>query len=63
MLALLYLFAHLDRANIGNAKIEGLATELNLSNQQWNIILAIFFVPYILFGGSANASLIVFPYR
>lgn len=28
MLALLYLVSHLDRANIGNAKIEGLAEDL-----------------------------------
>jgi hypothetical protein len=28
MLAVLYLVSHLDRANIGNAKIEGLAEDL-----------------------------------
>jgi hypothetical protein len=28
MLAILYLISHLDRANIGNAKIEGLAEDL-----------------------------------
>ncbi len=28
MLAILYLVSHLDRANIGNAKIEGLAEDL-----------------------------------
>lgn len=30
MLALLYLIAHLDRANIGNAKIEGIEADLGM---------------------------------
>jgi hypothetical protein len=69
MLAILYLISHLDRANIGNAKIEGLAEDLGcklmtrrcgdsedttdcllVDNIQWNIILSLFFVPYILLG-------------
>lgn len=52
MLAVLYLISHLDRANIGNAKIEGLADDLNLDGVQWNIALSLFFVPYILLGES-----------
>jgi hypothetical protein len=50
MLAVLYLISHLDRANIGNAKIEGLTKDLELSGIQWNIVLSIFFVPYVLLG-------------
>ena len=50
MLAVLYLISHLDRANIGNAKIEGLTKDLGLSGIQWNIVLSIFFVPYVLLG-------------
>lgn len=50
MLAVLYLISHLDRANIGNAKIEGLAEDLKLSGVQWNIALSLFFVPYVLLG-------------
>lgn len=50
MLAILYLISHLDRANIGNAKIEGLAEDLNLDGVQWNIALSLFFVPYVLLG-------------
>ena len=42
MLAVLYLISHLDRANIGNAKIEGLLSDLNMSGTQYNIALAIF---------------------
>ena len=41
MLALLYLIAHIDRANIGNAKIEGLTEDLNLTGVQYNIVLSI----------------------
>lgn len=37
VLALLYLAAHIDRANIGNAKIEGLTTDLGLTGIQYNI--------------------------
>lgn len=50
MLAFLYLIAFLDRANIGNAKIEGLMEDLQLSGEQYNIALSVFFVPYILLG-------------
>lgn len=37
VLALLYLASHIDRANIGNAKIEGLTTDLNMDGIQYNI--------------------------
>lgn len=48
MLASLYLISHLDRSNIGNAKIEGIDTDLGITGIQWNIVLSLFFVPYIL---------------
>ncbi|OQE36783.1 hypothetical protein PENCOP_c011G00621 [Penicillium coprophilum] len=48
VLMVLYLCSYIDRANIGNAKIEGLLPDLNMSGTQYNIALAIFFVPYIL---------------
>ncbi|KAG6364770.1 hypothetical protein INS49_006374 [Diaporthe citri] len=47
VLTILYLIAHIDRANIGNAKIEGLIEDLGLTGAEYNISLAIFFVPYI----------------
>lgn len=37
VLALLYLISHIDRANIGNAKIEGLAEDLGMDGIQYNI--------------------------
>lgn len=36
IMSLLYLLAFLDRGNIGNAKIEGLAEDLRLSGSQYN---------------------------
>ncbi|CAH0003311.1 unnamed protein product [Clonostachys byssicola] len=56
-LSFLYLISYLDRANIGNANIEGLSEDLGLSGTQYNICLAIFFVPYILLEIPANMIL------
>lgn len=41
MLALLYLICHIDRANIGNAKIEGMVEDLNMTGVQYNTILSV----------------------
>lgn len=41
MLAALYLISHIDRANIGNAKIEGMVPDLGMSSLQYNIVLSI----------------------
>ncbi|KAK2473357.1 hypothetical protein H9L39_15532 [Fusarium oxysporum f. sp. albedinis] len=60
MLAFLYLIAYLDRANIGNAKIEGLMEDLNLNGTQYNIALSVFFVPYILLEMPSNTLLLRF---
>lgn len=49
-MSVLYLLAHIDRGNVGNAKIEGMDTDLGLVGNQYNIISTIFFVPYIIFG-------------
>ncbi|KAF2705033.1 MFS transporter-like protein [Pleomassaria siparia CBS 279.74] len=46
---LLYLLSYLDRSNIGNAKIAGLDTDLNLSSSQYQWLLTIFYVSYIVF--------------
>ncbi|THZ76163.1 MFS general substrate transporter [Aureobasidium pullulans] len=48
MLSVLYLMAHIDRANIGNAKIEGMIEDLGMTGVQYNIVLSIFFIPYVL---------------
>lgn len=38
----------------GNAKIEGLEASLNMSGTDYNVALAIFFIPYIIFGEFTN---------
>lgn len=43
---ILYLLSFLDRGNIGNAKIEGLGDDLNLTGNQYNLCLTIFFIFY-----------------
>ncbi|KAL4888508.1 major facilitator superfamily domain-containing protein [Aspergillus ambiguus] len=57
MLALLYLISHIDRANIGNAKIEGMIQDLNMTGVQYNTVLSIFFVPYVLLEVPSNMLL------
>ncbi|OCH90976.1 MFS general substrate transporter [Obba rivulosa] len=47
-LALLWLASFIDRTNIGNANIAGLPQDLHLHGKQFNIALAVFYVPYIL---------------
>lgn len=45
----LWLLAFIDRSNIGNARIDGLADQLHLQDStKFNITLAVFYVPYIL---------------
>jgi sugar phosphate permease len=48
ILFILYMFAFLDRVNIGNAKIQGLTKDLHMSGTQYNVASMILFVPYIL---------------
>ncbi|KAH6874389.1 major facilitator superfamily domain-containing protein [Thelonectria olida] len=57
MLALLYLICHIDRANIGNAKIEGMVDDLGMTGVQYNTVLSIFFIPYVLFEIPSNIVL------
>ena len=54
MIFVLYLLAFVDRINIGNAKIEGLQADLNMTGTEYNIALFIFFIPYILFEIPSN---------
>ncbi|KAG9951537.1 MFS general substrate transporter, partial [Aureobasidium melanogenum] len=48
-LALLYLLSFLDRSNIGNAKVAGLSTSLNLRPAQFEWLLTGFYISYICF--------------
>ncbi|GAO47882.1 hypothetical protein G7K_2078-t1 [Saitoella complicata NRRL Y-17804] len=56
-LSFLYLLSFLDRANIGNAKIEGLDKDLNMTDQQYLWTLTAFFFPYALFEVPSNILL------
>jgi MFS family permease len=47
-ICLLYLLAFIDRVNISNAKVYGMAEDLNLTGTQYNTALTIFFVPYVV---------------
>ncbi|KIW11224.1 hypothetical protein PV08_10524 [Exophiala spinifera] len=57
VMALLYVVSQVDRANLGNAKIEGLDKDLGLTGNQYNIASTIFFVPYIIFEVPSNVVL------
>ncbi|KAI0332181.1 MFS general substrate transporter [Cubamyces sp. BRFM 1775] len=43
---LLYLVSYLDRGSIGNAKLQGLTTQLDLTGDRYNIALTMFYLFY-----------------
>jgi hypothetical protein len=47
--SLLYLFCFIDRANIGNARLAGLEKDLKLAGYDYNAVLSVFYVSYIIF--------------
>jgi hypothetical protein len=49
MLALMYLFNALDKGNLGNAKTDGMDIDLGFKGNQYNTMLSIFYVPYVIF--------------
>ncbi|KAJ4466260.1 inner membrane transporter yfaV [Lentinula aciculospora] len=57
ILCLMYLMSFMDRGNIGNAKLQGLTTQLNLTGNQYNIALTMYFIPYCIFECPANLVL------
>lgn len=56
-LALLYLLSFLDRTNIGNARLDTLEADLNMSGLQYNHALAIFFPFYVLAEVPSNMAM------
>ena len=54
----IWLCAFIDRSNIGNAKIDGLDTDLKLTSTKFNTALVVFYVPYILVDVCACQSLL-----
>ncbi|RHZ55314.1 allantoate permease family MFS transporter [Aspergillus thermomutatus] len=57
ILTLLFMFAFLDRINIGNARLMGLEKDLGMTGHEYNIALFVFFIPYILFEVPSNMLL------
>jgi len=55
--SLLYLLSFLDRANIGNAKVAGMAKDADLTGFHYNTIAAVFFIPYALAEVPSNIAL------
>jgi len=53
----IFLMAYMDRGNIGNARLEGLDTQLRLKGYDFNIALLVFFIPYMLFESPSNLLL------
>ncbi|KAL8898747.1 MAG: hypothetical protein Q9207_006547 [Kuettlingeria erythrocarpa] len=49
-----WLLAFIDRSNIGNARIDGLATDLKLDGNKFNIALTVFYIPYVLVDVPSN---------
>lgn len=49
MLAVMYLFNAIDKGNLGNAQTNGLGRELGLGDGQYNLVVSVFFVPYVVF--------------
>jgi MFS family permease len=49
--------SYIDRTNVGNAKLFGALTDMNLTGQQWNTALAVFFVTYSFGAVPANIAL------
>lgn len=51
----IWLFAFIDRSNIGNAKIVGLPEDLGISSgTSFNVALLVFYIPYILVDVPSN---------
>ncbi|KAF8815171.1 MFS general substrate transporter [Phlegmacium glaucopus] len=47
MMTMFYFLLYLDRTNIGNARVAGLQKDLHLTDEQYQICLSVFYVPYI----------------
>ncbi|KAI1378852.1 major facilitator superfamily domain-containing protein [Hypoxylon crocopeplum] len=53
----LYILAYLDRGNVANAKAAGLSRDLNLNDNDYSLIISIFFVGYSIFEVPSNLLL------
>ncbi|PYH99394.1 MFS general substrate transporter [Aspergillus ellipticus CBS 707.79] len=56
-LTILYLLSFLDRSNVGNAKLEGMAADLDMTGDQYLTGLTLYFIGYVLFEIPCNIGL------
>ncbi|KAI9490722.1 major facilitator superfamily domain-containing protein [Zychaea mexicana] len=56
-IAILYLCSFLDRVNIGNAKVAGMTEDIDISEDQYNWALSVFFIGYVVFEVPSNLAL------
>ncbi|QQK40303.1 MFS transporter, putative [Penicillium digitatum] len=49
ILAVMYLFNALDKGNLGNAETDGMSKDLNFKPNEYNLLLSIFFIPFVIF--------------
>ncbi|PWW80929.1 MFS general substrate transporter [Tuber magnatum] len=57
LLTVQYMLCFLDRANIGNARIQGMQEDLNLVGFRFNWALTVFYIPYLLVEIPSNVLL------
>ncbi|KIJ14029.1 hypothetical protein PAXINDRAFT_13148 [Paxillus involutus ATCC 200175] len=57
IISLMSLLCSMDSANIGNAKLDGLITQLNLTGNKFNIALMMYFIPYSLLEFPPNLAI------
>ncbi|GIK07638.1 hypothetical protein Aspvir_003304 [Aspergillus viridinutans] len=55
-ISIIYLFCFIDRANIGNAKLAGLEKDLGMKGYDYNFLLSIFYISYIVFEIPCNIA-------
>ncbi|KAL4809339.1 major facilitator superfamily domain-containing protein [Aspergillus unguis] len=56
-LTILYLLSFLDRSNVGNARLEGLADDVGMTGNQYLTGLTLYFVGYVVFEVPCNIVL------
>ncbi|QLG72278.1 hypothetical protein HG535_0C06330 [Zygotorulaspora mrakii] len=49
VIAVMYLFCALDRGNVSNARTAGIDDDLGIAGQEWNNMLSIFYIPFVVF--------------
>ncbi|CAG7985548.1 unnamed protein product [Penicillium olsonii] len=62
-LTILYLLSFLDRSNVGNARLEGMADDINMSGNQYLTGLTLYFIGYVLFEIPCNVRSLDNPSR